>query len=270
MHVSVLIDNITRNSLLCEWGLAIYIEFDGKKYLLDTGASDSFIKNANDLGIDLKEVDYGILSHAHDDHSDGMDAFFNLNEKAKFYLRKACKEDCYGTKLIFPRYIGIKRYMIDNHPGRVEYVDRDYAINEKVKLIPHKKVNLELIGKQNRMYVKKDGKLVYDSFRHEQSLVFDTDKGLVIFNSCCHAGAYNIIDEIRSTYPGRNIYAIIGGFHLFQMKEKQVLEFAQKLKETGVKKIYTGHCTGDKGFEILKEQLGDIVNQFYSGLEFDL
>ena len=42
--------------------------------------------------------------------------------------------------------------------------------------------------------------------------------------------------------------------------------------EYGDRKIllYTGHCTGDKAFLILKELLGDSVEQFYCGMQVSL
>lgn len=50
----VLSDNRTNNQQLeTEHGLSVYMECSSGKYLLDTGASDLFIRNAKVLGIDL-------------------------------------------------------------------------------------------------------------------------------------------------------------------------------------------------------------------------
>ncbi len=99
MKIQVLIDNIASccgpRKLFGEWGLSVYVEFEGKRYLLDTGASHLFAKNAGLMGVDLSKIDMGILSHAHFDHSDGMARFFALNKIAPFYLRKGAGENCY-------------------------------------------------------------------------------------------------------------------------------------------------------------------------------
>lgn len=50
MKIKVLIDNIENDELAGEWGLAIYIEHNGKKILLDTGGSDLFLTNAEKNG----------------------------------------------------------------------------------------------------------------------------------------------------------------------------------------------------------------------------
>ena len=74
LKISVLTDNLARALFLSEWGLSILIEADGKTILLDTGSSGLFAENAELLGIDLSAVDFGVLSHAHYDHADGMEA----------------------------------------------------------------------------------------------------------------------------------------------------------------------------------------------------
>ncbi|MFQ9410234.1 MAG: hypothetical protein ACLR1T_03180 [Evtepia gabavorous] len=60
------------------------------------------------------------------------------------------------------------------------------------------------------MYRKVGDQWLPDDFSHEQSLVFSTPKGLVIFNSCCHGGADNIVREVADTFPGQPISAIVG------------------------------------------------------------
>ena len=78
LEMTVLIDNVAAEPLAGEWGLSILITADDRSILLDTGASHLFAQNAERLGIDLNSVDTGVLSHAHYDHSDGMDTFFSF------------------------------------------------------------------------------------------------------------------------------------------------------------------------------------------------
>ena len=86
MKATVLVDNISQGKVRGEWGLSIYIEYEGKHILLDVGASDLFYKNAQKLNLDIQNVDYAVLSHAHYDHANGMETFFEENEKAAFYF----------------------------------------------------------------------------------------------------------------------------------------------------------------------------------------
>ena len=83
-------------------------------------------------------------------------------------------------------------------------------------------------------------------------------------------GFTNIINEIKATYPDKKIKALIGGFHLFGKPKKEVKELAKRIKDTGIEMVYTGHCTGQKSYKVLKEELGDMVQQLRVGLEIEM
>lgn len=270
MQATVLVDNISKGELCGEWGLSIYIEYQGKSILLDTGASDLFLKNAQKLGKRIDKVDYAVLSHAHYDHADGMGAFFAHNGKAKFYLRKGSAENCYAKTWIFHKYIGIPKGILEANKERIAWAEGDFALCQGVSLLPHKTAGLDQIGRKNHMYIRTKSGWEADDFSHEQSLVFETERGLVIFNSCSHGGADHIIQEVHKTYPNQRIYALIGGFHIYNRTEAEVHELARNIKNTGVKEIYTGHCTGERSYRVLKEELGEMVHQLNAGLVIEV
>lgn len=264
--MSVVIDNKACNGLKGEWGLSIVVDYKGKKILVDAGASDLFIDNMAKMNIDIRDIDYAMLSHAHFDHANGIPAFFKKNDKAKFYIRETTKDNCYAKRLFFYKYIGIPKRMMDEYADRIEVVSGDYKLMDGVYLLPHKTANLENIGKKEKMYLKTDNGYIFDNFAHEQSLVVDTDKGLVIINSCSHGGAVNIINEVKNTFKDKHIYGIIGGFHLYNKKDAEVLEVAECIKDTGIEFVCTGHCTEERAYNILKGVLKDKLIQLHSGL----
>ena len=52
-------------------------------------------------------------------------------------------------------------------------------------------------------YRDPNGNLVVDNIPEDQSLVLDTDKGLVVLTGCGHAGLVNILTYARQTvHPG--------------------------------------------------------------------
>lgn len=270
MLAKVVIDNISKNELLPEWGLCIYIEHDGHKILLDTGGSGKFAENAKMLDIPLQEIEYGVLSHAHYDHADGLATFFAQNRKASFYLREGAAENCYGKKWIFHKYVGIKKGTLQKYRERIVYAKGDYELFPGAYLIPHKTQGLEAFGAKANMYVRAGHRWCPDAFSHEQSLVLRAEKGLVIFNSCSHGGADNIIKEVAETFSEEPIYALIGGFHLFASSEAEVRALAARIRAIGIEKVITGHCTGKRAYAILQEELGEGMTQMYTGFEITM
>ncbi len=272
MQATVLVDNIGQAEMPGEWGLSIYIEMNGQRLLLDTGASALFLANAAALGLDIADVDYGVLSHAHYDHADGMADFFQHNQKAKFYLRRQAEANCYKIaedNAQEYKYIGIRPDILQNFASRLQPVDGVYQLLDNVYLLPHTTPGLAAEGQQAKMYRQQtDGTWQPDDFAHEQSLVFNRPDGLVVFNSCSHAGVLNIIQEV-SQQLNRPVHMLIGGFHLYQRSGEEVQALAAQLRQLGLQAIYTGHCTGQPAFDILRWELGGIVQQLQVGLQIE-
>ena len=65
------------------------------------------------------------------------------------------------------------------------------------------------------------------------------------------------------------MYALIGGFHIFNKTEAEVRDLARKIKDTGIEYVCTGHCTGKQAYHTLKEELGDILCQLKVGLQME-
>ncbi len=269
MKMTVIVDNVSSGEFAGEWGLCILVEHFGKKILVDAGASDLFAKNMKQLGYDISDIDYLVLSHAHYDHANGIPYFFKENEKAKLYLRETVQENCYYKKLIFRKYIGIPKGLMTEYEERIKIVSGDYKLMQGVYLIPHKTPGLELVGKKENMFQRTKNGWKPDDFSHEQSLVIDTEKGLVIINSCSHGGAVNIIKEVRETFPDKFVYGIIGGFHLYNKSDSEVRNVALNIKDTGIEFVCTGHCTGKRAYEIMKEELKEHLAQLSVGLKME-
>lgn len=303
MKVTVLVDNRDGEQIRGEWGLSFYIEYtyegagtenDGKgsrTVLLDAGLSGLFAENAEKLGLDIKAVDYAVLSHAHDDHANGLDTFFELNDHAPLYVAEGCDENCYDRHGILMKYAGVPRGIMKRHAGRIVKAGAGKSgqsgkterpdsagkggmitrIDKGISLLGHSTPGLDRLGRADRMYLRQGLlKFIPDDFRHEVSLVFELPEGIVVFNSCSHAGADNIINEAKQAYPGRRILAMIGGFHLYNKTDKYVRDFARRVLETGVEAVYTSHCTGERAMQILSGELGDKMHAFCTGTTFEI
>lgn len=266
LKATVLSDNVASRGLGAEWGLSILIEYGERRILLDTGASRLFAKNADKLGIRLDTLDCAVISHAHFDHANGLPALFRRVPGIRAYLRFPAAENCYHTRGVLRLYAGIRRGVLRRFSKNIVMAEGDTELFPGVHLLPHKTAGLDACGKREKMFVKRAGGFVPDDFAHEQSAVFETERGLVVFNSCCHGGAATVVREAEQTFPGQRVYALIGGFHLYNKTNEEIRALAQDLKDSGIQRIYTGHCTKDRGYEVLRDELGeDTVKRFYTG-----
>jgi metallo-beta-lactamase superfamily protein len=86
-RVTVLYDAFGKPSpLKTGWGYASLIEYGGRRILFDTGGNGAdFAHNVNTLGIDLKNLDFVVLSHRHNDHTAGLTHVLQENASVPVY-----------------------------------------------------------------------------------------------------------------------------------------------------------------------------------------
>jgi len=85
MKATIIYDNTAlRKDLEADWGFSALIEAKGKKILFDTGGSGPLLlSNMSKLKIFPEEIDEVFISHAHFDHTGGLSAFLDHNNKVK-------------------------------------------------------------------------------------------------------------------------------------------------------------------------------------------
>ena len=276
MKITVLVENTGPSELIIEHGLSLYIEFNDKKYLLDAGPSDSFFKNAHALSIDLDRVDKAVLSHGHYDHGDGFMVFLNQYKDKVVYGAKNIFDDYYSGSGGSVHYIGLSS-KLKQMKNRFNTILKDTKIDEKIYLILDDVSNTKEIGVQKKLYKKVDDVLQPDNFDHELSLVFDTPKGLVICNSCSHAGLESIVDNKKKRL-NKPVYAYVGGLHMKSTKnhietssftEEQIQNLCIFI-EKNIQYVLTGHCTGNVSYDLLKKYLKDRIDFLTTGKTIEI
>jgi len=268
MKIITLMENTQKDdSILAEHGLSLYIETQKHKLLSDCGCTDAFIKNASVLGVDLSAVDSVFLSHGHYDHSGGILPFTKINNNASLYMQKKALLPYYHKTETEERYIGINPAIGDLPQLRL--LNGDVIIDDELSIFGNV-TGRELWPKGNLELKKKVGDdFVQDEFDHEQYLVITEDSKKVLISGCAHNGILNILNHYYSLY---NSYpnAVISGFHM-KKKTEYTEEDIATIKETAKKlcnlptKFYTGHCTGEVPFEIMKEIMGEQLTYIHSG-----
>jgi 7,8-dihydropterin-6-yl-methyl-4-(beta-D-ribofuranosyl)aminobenzene 5'-phosphate synthase len=247
-----------------EWGFGAIVEVDGRRILFDTGARpNTVLQNARELKVDLAQVPEVVLSHNHSDHTGGLLALRkDVAERAPDALARVHV----GRGLFWsrPRAEGAEeanlplKMRADYAAAGLTFVEHDgpRQILPGVWLtgpVPrvHPERNWSDTGK-----VRTPEGLVEDTIPEDQSLVFDTDRGLVILAGCGHAGIVNTVDYARKVVRAAPIHAIVGGLHLFALDDERLNWTADQLKAAGLGNLLGAHCTGIEAVYRIRERSG--------------
>lgn len=273
MKIVTLVDNRkTPDSILeVEHGLCFYIEIGQKKLLLDVGASDIFLKNANKLNINIADVDYLILSHAHKDHTGGLECFLQNNYKAQIYVSSHISESgYYSIRRGQKRNISIDYNLIKEYESRFNKVATNIQLLPSINIISQIPI-IYSIPKANKTLLVGNDK---DDFNHEIALLLRSKNESVLFSSCSHLGLLNTLKACTD----EKISYFFGGLHLINSENPNTFETKEELIAIGETieseypdlNIYTGHCTGSDAQDILSKILPDRFFTFYTGFEIDI
>lgn len=284
MRWTVLVDNRTNDpTLQTEHGLSILLETERYRILLDTGASDLMVRNAEKMGIDLSTVDCVFISHGHSDHAGGLKYFMAINDKAmvvvspdalsgKFYSKRG---RLHSITTDWPDIPEGRLLKVGENGERLQVGDgnREALATDRVAwksgmvadgihvIASIPQVHPKPIGNKNLFVETNEGNYVQDDFRHELSLYSEG----FLFTGCAHSGLENIL--AACPYP---VHTVVGGFHLLDGYEtdEELVDLARRLKtKCPDTHFYTSHCTGDHVFEVMKNQMGEYLQAFCCGYQ---
>lgn len=263
LKISVLSENTScNNNFLAEHGLSIYMNINDKKILFDTGQSDIFLKNANALGLNLKNLDAIILSHSHYDHTGGLSKLSHKN----VYIHKAFFQPKYKIENDKYKYIGTE-FIKDNYKknNSIEFIEIEHPIElySDIWLI----CNLQKMQTPNKFYIKKELGYTNDYFEDEIIMTMNTKKGLIIITGCAHSGIINVINGALNIHKNSKIFGLFGGFHLSMLTNEKKQEIAKKIDSYKIENIGISHCTGNDFLKYLS--YGNVFN-FNAGDIFEI
>ncbi len=269
MILTTLVENASISSVLgAELGLSLLLQMQSRTILFDTGKSDLFLQNAQTLGFNLDCVDLAIVSHGHHDHGGGLAAFLKANNHAPIYIRAGAFERHLSERLNAQRAnIGLDPKLLES--GRFVLTGRREEIGKGLTLFSSV-MERALFSECNASILMQRGELILpDDFSHEQNLIVTENGKSVLIAGCAHCGIVNILRRAEKEL-GRMPDVVIGGFHLQSPSTKKVepeariRAIAKVLGESGAV-FYTGHCTGDEPYAILRETLGEQIRPLHTG-----
>lgn len=235
--------------LLGEWGLSILVEVDGIRILIDTGATDTAVRNAEALGVDLSTVDKIVLSHGHTDHIGGLRSVLGAIKKpvevishpgiwdAK-YARVPEESDYRYIGMLFER-IALEWWgaSFTSSKDPVWITDRIVTTGEVPMSTDYEQIDPVL-------YIKTGEKFEPDPLHDDMSLIIKSDEGLIVLAGCAHRGIINTIRCAQEITGVEKIRAVIGGTHLKNANEERIEKTVAALRKLNIEKLGTSHCTG--------------------------
>ena len=245
-----------------DWGFSTLVRYRDMTILFDGGSSATLLeRNAQALGVDLREVDIAVLSHNHYDHISGFDYLLAVNPEVKIFLpndrliggrpsRNAEQADWNASHQRGYRF----------PDADVRYMKNHQEIAPGIRVIVTKS---ELVGYFNK-YPPNDQEPLFLGLP-EVTLAVETDTGWVLVTGCSHSEVVRIVQAAKSELGGE-IKGLVGGFHLLPYSEEEVsLVVGQLHDELAVNSVAPAHCTGEVAQGLLEKTFGQNYTEFGLG-----
>ena len=196
------------------FGFGCVVKLKDKTILFDTGGdSPTLLANLEIAKTKPEDIDIVFLSHIHRDHTGGLLGFLEKNSNVKVYIPSSFPAS-------FKSDISSKGAELIEVDKSAEITGGIYSTGELGILIK------------------------------EQSLIIDSDKGLIVITGCAHPGIVNIVRKAKELM-NRDVYLVMGGFH------SPPLSVLQEFRELEVEKVAPSHCTGDQATRAFAEEYKD-------------
>ena len=217
LKILVIFDNVCCNQQLASlWGFSCFIQTPEHTILFDTGSNGRLLlQNLSRKNLELSNVNNIFISHAHWDHIGGIDSVLELNPNVDIFVTSHLSKNLIRD--------------LGTLSNGVTVIDE-----ELTQILP----NIYSTGGMGE--------------QSEQSLIINTDEGLVIIAGCAHSGIEQIAKRAKEKLNKR-ILLLLGGFHLHNKKDSEVLKIINTIKQLDTKYVCPSHCTGERAIKLFKE-----------------
>ena len=247
-NITILAENTARDpGLLAEHGLAYWIEYDGRRVLLDSGQGGVLVGNAYRLGIVLHDLDALVLSHGHYDHTGGVANALKTNRSVMVHAHRPLSPESSSAKgTVFRGRSGCPTR--PSRPSETRAIvwstssSLPPCLKDLWRPVPVPRLtDFEDVG--GPFYLD-DACTRPDPLEDDQSVFFDTPQGTVVLLGCAHSGVINTLRYIRQLTGDRPLHAVFGGMHLVGASIERIDRTIDALRQMGVEQLMPAHCTG--------------------------
>jgi len=256
MKVTLLLENnsLFNRYLNAEHGYSAWIEDDDVKILYDCGYSDKFIKNAEELGIDLRTADYVIISHGHYDHSGGFKYLLqHYRDNAMF--RKPVLLFAHED-ILLPKYefnwnkkLGMdvdldvmKQYFNVRIEGGPLWLTKNLCYMGLTEISN----DFEREFPQTPMKYK-DGEWVDDYVIEDTQFCYKHKNGeeVSVVSACAHYGICNIMEYAKKLTGAKHVNTYLGGSHMRreEISDRQLDKTCEYVKNEKIDNFHICHDT---------------------------
>jgi len=244
-RVTILYDAFGKPSAMTQdWGYSALVEYGGKRILFDIGNNPTiFARNVQAARVDLKSLDFVVLSHRHLDHTASLSHLLQINPDVKIYVPR---DNVFGGPIPSRFY---RRQ--DSLPNEMRYFagKPSEPLTSSTAWLGGKFVMVDsILQVQPGVHLIS---LVSESpgtkELPELSMALETSKGLVLVVGCSHPGIERIVAAAAGIRP--QVHSVFGGLHLPSAPDEEIARVAAALHDTyKIERLAPGHCTGEPAF----------------------
>lgn len=274
-------------SLLAQHGVAFALDVVSgkarKRILFDVGqSSEPVLRNMETLGIAPESIDLIALSHCHYDHTGGLVGVLQaIGHPTPVVAHPSLFRPHFVTASSadpshwLTRELGVPP---GNGPAEIAGCGGQLRpMSQPFELMPgvlwtgqiERTTEFEstpTLATQTLL----EGHVVEDAIEDDSSLAVNVrGKGLFVVSGCSHAGIANIVKHALSVSAVPHVHTVIGGFHLIEASEQRQERTAKELRRLGVRRVYSGHCTGFAGEMALCHEFGEAFEKLHCGKRID-
>ena len=275
-------DTAVNDKLFAEEGLSLFVEYNGKYYVIDAGLTGKAVDNAKRMRLPIDELSGVFITHNHLGHIGGIDSIMRLNPNVPIYLRAGAQAEVFRKNGFFKTPVGLGKAFFKKYAENLVLFRNFSEVCEGFYLASCEDFDEKSENPDKNYFVISEEKKprAFDFSDESFAVIFPKKRkseGLILIGGCFHCGAENMLKTVERRWAGIPVLAVVGGFHFSGSNPKSlncsadfVTSSARALKLSGAEKIYACHCTGFKGFDIMDEILGDKIMYLGGGeaLEF--